>query len=734
MAQPLLRARMPRLFMLSLVVMFVALLFSAPVVRADDDEELSRDQYVSMGIDVPKVLAHVTQFPTPAAAGNHSRFAYVMIHYEGTPKDDMYVLGTRVVIKSILDTGSKQDVVILCADNVRESTKKQFRDVGAIIKEVPNIPNPYKATQQARRTYKSRFEFTFNKLYIWNLVEYERVMYLDADNLIVRNVDELFLCGHYCNAFFNPLFFHTGMMVVKPDHAIFHSLVESLLTVKIFSYDGADQGFLTAAFPALDKAPLFNATAMLASGGRPSEAPLMRFPMEYNFNSVFWYPHFSYDYYRRAKHPFSADTVGLPIGSIAYCIGPLFKPWNWFPHIFFHTVRAWNAVRMSLPDSHATFVVSISLQLLAIATLGFLAAATLPQLKAIDSLRVHARAAVIVIGVRATASALGVGSFLLAIYIAVTQVHQQVPPIYAWTVFAALMILVPFTVLQVFVVLVAPPRAPHAAGSPLSDSAPGAGADGALDKGARLPTAVLPPLGATLAQAAAVVLTLDYFTVTPGTGARARFGSAVASANDDDLDLDSSVLSVHLHSPRAVGAGAGAGAGGEGEYALVGGAGGARGGVASAADGLDDLEDPDWTDGGIPLIPLDGSAPAADKASKRAGAGAGIGARAAAAGGASAGLAASAADGGAGYVGSQATTAAAQLRSGVTLALMLPVFFALIGGFYVLIVADWHFHFVEKIIFLIMAIWALLYSIMHVFRRVAAVAFLVPGTVGPIFL
>lgn len=45
---------------------------------------------------------------------------------------------------------------------------------------------------------------------IWNLLEYERVMFLDADNLFVQNIDELFLCGHFCVVFMNPIYFHTG--------------------------------------------------------------------------------------------------------------------------------------------------------------------------------------------------------------------------------------------------------------------------------------------------------------------------------------------------------------------------------------------------------------------------------------------------------------------------------------------------------------------------------------------
>ncbi len=87
---------------------------------------------------------------------------------------------------------------------------------------------------------------------------------------------------------------------MRPNFEDFRRLLVNLLTLASYSYDGADQGFLTAEFRELEKAPLFvPARYVSAGGGRPAELPLMRIPMEYNANSVFWYPHFTWDYYRR---------------------------------------------------------------------------------------------------------------------------------------------------------------------------------------------------------------------------------------------------------------------------------------------------------------------------------------------------------------------------------------------------------------------------------------------------
>lgn len=76
---------------------------------------------------------------------------------------------------------------------------------------VENIKNPY-VTQG---NFNTRFKLTLNKLYAWSLVSYDRVVMLDADNIFLRNADELFQCGSFCAVFINPCIFHTGLFVLE---------------------------------------------------------------------------------------------------------------------------------------------------------------------------------------------------------------------------------------------------------------------------------------------------------------------------------------------------------------------------------------------------------------------------------------------------------------------------------------------------------------------------------------
>ena len=214
---------------------------------------------------------------------NRTRFAYVGMHYEGTPRDDEYLLGLRTLIFSLQSSGTQQDIVVLLSDNVRQSTRQQLQAANVILHTVPNLPNPFKASDSPsrRRTYKPRFEFTFNKLYLWSLTQYERVVYLDSDNVVLSNADELFLCGKFCVVFMNPLLFHTGLMVIAPDTDTFTQLQRRLFSDDSYSHDGADQGFLCAVFD-MEDAPLFNAA--LSKPGVPSPLPRHRLPIGYNLN------------------------------------------------------------------------------------------------------------------------------------------------------------------------------------------------------------------------------------------------------------------------------------------------------------------------------------------------------------------------------------------------------------------------------------------------------------------
>ena len=143
-----------------------------------------------------------------------------------------------------------------------------------------------------RRSYKNHFEYTLNKLHVWNMLEYERVIYMDADNIFFHNIDKLFKCGHFCAVYMNPCNFHTGLFVVTPNNATYNDLLKSLaelVTLLLLphsqpSYDGADQGFLVAYFEGLQSAPLFDPDHPIPESSMPK---MQRLSIGYNNNHMY---------------------------------------------------------------------------------------------------------------------------------------------------------------------------------------------------------------------------------------------------------------------------------------------------------------------------------------------------------------------------------------------------------------------------------------------------------------
>lgn len=79
---------------------------------------------------------------------------------------------------------------------------------------------------------------TFSKLHVWKILEYTKCVFLDADTLVLTNVDELFERDEFSAApdIGWPDLFNSGVFVAVPSLTTFSALVD--LAKKEGSYDG----------------------------------------------------------------------------------------------------------------------------------------------------------------------------------------------------------------------------------------------------------------------------------------------------------------------------------------------------------------------------------------------------------------------------------------------------------------------------------------------------------------
>ncbi|KAL6007835.1 hypothetical protein ACLOJK_033338 [Asimina triloba] len=183
-----------------------------------------------------------------------------------------------------------------------------IKEDGAKVVVVKNVENPY----YKQPNFNSRFKLTLNKLYAWSLVDYDRVVMLDSDNLFQHNTDELFQCGQFCAVFINPCIFHTGLFVLQPSVEVFRNMLHELETGRRNS-DGADQGFLVSYFSDLLDRPMFHPR----SNGTKLDG-FYRLPLGYQMDASYYYLKL------RWSVPCGPNSV------ITFPSAPWLKPWYWW--------------------------------------------------------------------------------------------------------------------------------------------------------------------------------------------------------------------------------------------------------------------------------------------------------------------------------------------------------------------------------------------------------------------
>ena len=157
---------------------------------------------------------------------------------------DAYVPGVEVLGRSLVASGTKERRLVMVTSDVTPDARARLSRQGWEIVEVEPIRSPSPETAQLY----PRFANTFTKLRAFGLTTASKIVVLDADTVVLRNIDDLFERPSVAAApdFFLPDRFNSGVMVVEPSTALFASLHDALRSAG--SYDGGDQGFLNEVY------------------------------------------------------------------------------------------------------------------------------------------------------------------------------------------------------------------------------------------------------------------------------------------------------------------------------------------------------------------------------------------------------------------------------------------------------------------------------------------------------
>ncbi|KAF5192985.1 Hexosyltransferase [Thalictrum thalictroides] len=166
---------------------------------------------------------------------DYPKEAYVTILHSS----EVYVCGAIVLAQSIIQSNSTKDLVLLADKSIRKKSRQALKAAGWKIKIIERIQSPY----AKRGAYN---EWNYSKLRIWQLSAYDKIIFIDSDLIILKNIDKFFLYPQLSAIGNDKLLFNSGIMLVEPSECVFKRLMKEMYT--LISYNDGDQGFLNEAF------------------------------------------------------------------------------------------------------------------------------------------------------------------------------------------------------------------------------------------------------------------------------------------------------------------------------------------------------------------------------------------------------------------------------------------------------------------------------------------------------
>jgi lipopolysaccharide biosynthesis glycosyltransferase len=163
--------------------------------------------------------------------------------------NDRFLPGILALNRSLNEHDNNEDLVILVGKDVSASVVKFLKEKAFCLKMVRDIANPYASGNDSRGK-----KYMYTKLRAFELTEYEKIIYLDADMVICGNIQSLFDKEHMSAVIAGGVLpengswvdFNSGLMVIQPELATFNSMLGAVNTLQ--SDDEGDQGFLNSFF------------------------------------------------------------------------------------------------------------------------------------------------------------------------------------------------------------------------------------------------------------------------------------------------------------------------------------------------------------------------------------------------------------------------------------------------------------------------------------------------------
>ncbi|XP_058742536.1 putative UDP-glucuronate:xylan alpha-glucuronosyltransferase 4 [Vicia villosa] len=167
------------------------------------------------------------------------KLAYVTVLHSS----EEYVCGAITLAQSIFLSGKNIfepiDLVLLADDSIGPESTKGLIAAGWKITRIQRIRSPFADKNAYNR-------WNYSKLRIWQLTMYEKIIFIDSDFLVLKNIDGFFAYPQLSASPNENVIFNSGLTVVEPSQCMFEYMMNK--TSKVKPYNGGDQGFVNEVF------------------------------------------------------------------------------------------------------------------------------------------------------------------------------------------------------------------------------------------------------------------------------------------------------------------------------------------------------------------------------------------------------------------------------------------------------------------------------------------------------
>ncbi|QIX00967.1 hypothetical protein AMS68_006484 [Peltaster fructicola] len=230
------------------------------------EAELPIERYPPPKYDVDRLKAYASHnYKGPG----HPTFATYFASRDGTLQDPYFLATQQMTYRLLWDPRSRSiyPFTVFVAPFIPQQQRDILAAAGATVREMPLVPFKPKASGGL---IAGRLRDMFSKLYMWNMVEFSKIVYLDSDAFPLINVDDIFdqapeqkcrkellpledKSDTICDYIFSAAMEHedsinAGVMVLKPDVDMYNRLIRESHNTSNFESGMMEQAFLSYAF------------------------------------------------------------------------------------------------------------------------------------------------------------------------------------------------------------------------------------------------------------------------------------------------------------------------------------------------------------------------------------------------------------------------------------------------------------------------------------------------------